>query len=402
MYPMGAMDDLGDFIITWSSQDSDGDMEVSARIFTLAGLPVGDEFQVNTTMSGDQEYSSVAMDSAGNFVVIWSSDGQDSSGSGVYGQRYDVLGLPVGGEFQVNTTTAGDQTSANVAMDPLGDFVVTWSSKNQDGQGWGVYAQRFDAFGTPQGSEFRVNSTTNKDQAYSSVAMTPSGNFIISWSSEDQDQSGWGVYARHYAPDGTPLDGEFMVQTTSALDQRYSSLALDGLGHMVVIWTGNGSLDSTGVYLQRFSTLGANVDGAVFDEFDPNGHDHAFDDHSSHVNAAGSQAHGAGAEDWGTLGGLLDDLAGGGSGSGIANENSKSQAAWDGANPSPEAAGAGHDIIAALLAGMSSAAEDADPFHSASEQQACDACFADLDWASGSLSGDGDSIACESGAPSAA
>ena len=50
----------------------------------------------------------------------------------------------IGNEFQVNTTTASSQfpNSAGqggaMAMDAAGDFVVTWTSFNQDGGGNGV------------------------------------------------------------------------------------------------------------------------------------------------------------------------------------------------------------------------------------------------------------------------
>ena len=58
---------------------------------TLAqAAPAGGEFQVNTTDSDFQGSQSVAMDSDGDFVVTWQSDGQDGSDNGIYGQRYDV------------------------------------------------------------------------------------------------------------------------------------------------------------------------------------------------------------------------------------------------------------------------------------------------------------------------
>lgn len=59
----------------------------------------------------------------------------------------------------------------------------SWSSLNQDGSGWGMYAQRFNANGTYAGSEFRVNPTTSSDQHYSRVAIGSSGNFVITWQS---------------------------------------------------------------------------------------------------------------------------------------------------------------------------------------------------------------------------
>ena len=49
------------------------------------------------------------MDDAGNFVVAWTSTSQDGSGYGIYAQRYDSGGSPLGGEFRVNTLTSGSQ-----------------------------------------------------------------------------------------------------------------------------------------------------------------------------------------------------------------------------------------------------------------------------------------------------
>ena len=49
-------------------------------------------------------------------------------------------------------------------MDDDGDFVITWQSHGQDGSGWGIYAQRYNAAGVKQGTEFRVNTYTLSHQ----------------------------------------------------------------------------------------------------------------------------------------------------------------------------------------------------------------------------------------------
>ncbi|HUQ72267.1 MAG TPA: hypothetical protein VM165_22265, partial [Planctomycetaceae bacterium] len=50
--------------------------------------------------------------------------------------------VPVDPEFRVNTYTTGVQSGAAVAVDGDGDFVVVWTSNGQDGSSVGVYAQR--------------------------------------------------------------------------------------------------------------------------------------------------------------------------------------------------------------------------------------------------------------------
>ncbi len=58
--------------------------------------------------------------------------------------------VPVGSEFRANTFTVADQFLPAVAMDDDGDFVVTWTSRDQDGSSLGAYAQRYNAAGVPK------------------------------------------------------------------------------------------------------------------------------------------------------------------------------------------------------------------------------------------------------------
>src|SRR5205807_853813 len=152
----------------------------------------------------DQESAAVATRSNGGFVVTWVSQGQDGSGWGVYARGFASAGNPRGGDGRVNSRAAGDQLAPSVAVFTTGDFVAAWASLNQDGSGCGVYAPRFDPSGNPQGGEFRVNTTTAGDQQTPSIAMEDIGGFVVSWASQGQDGSGSGVYAQRYDAAGNP------------------------------------------------------------------------------------------------------------------------------------------------------------------------------------------------------
>ena len=72
--------------------------------------------------------------------MTWDSwGGQDGSGNGIYGQRYDSAGVAVGSEFQVNSYTDNNQEYSSTTGLNDGGFVVTWSSHGQDGSDWGIY-----------------------------------------------------------------------------------------------------------------------------------------------------------------------------------------------------------------------------------------------------------------------
>ncbi|MEH2170433.1 MAG: hypothetical protein V7K41_28030, partial [Nostoc sp.] len=96
------------------------------------------EFQVNTYTTGNQSNSTVAIDADGDFVISWTSNGQDGSGDGIYAQRYNSAGVAQGNEFKVNTYTPSNQSNSTVAIDADGDFVISWTSNGQDGSGDGI------------------------------------------------------------------------------------------------------------------------------------------------------------------------------------------------------------------------------------------------------------------------
>lgn len=269
----------GSFLISWSSAEQDGGgFGIYARLFNSSGEPAGAEFRVNTTTSGNQRYSSVSMDSSGNFVVSWTSTDQDGGGDGVYARLYNLAGTPLGSEFRVNTLTTGDQRYSTVAMDSDGDFVVTWKSDLQDGDGYGIYAQRYNASGTAQGGEFQVNTFTTGNQIDPTVAIDHSGNFVISWTSWFQDSSENGIYARRYNSAGIAQDSEFKVNSQTLSNQEYSAAAMDDDGDFVITWLSRGQDPggSAGIYAQRYSAAGAPQGGEFrvnlstsFDQINP-------------------------------------------------------------------------------------------------------------------------------------
>ncbi|MBK8918090.1 MAG: hypothetical protein IPM73_08615 [Betaproteobacteria bacterium] len=217
------------------------------------------EDQVNTYTDSDQSDPAVAALTGGGYVVVWTSLTQDAAGSyGIYAQRYTALGIPTGPEFRVNSTTAGHQLDSSVVGLSDGGFLVTWTDQSgTDGSSYGVYAQRYNASGVAQGSEFRVNSYISADQGTPSVAAY-TGGFVVTWYSNGQDGSGYGVYAQRYSNAGAALGPEFRVNTTTGSNQNDPDIAANADGSFVVVWTDQSGTDgsSYGVYAQRYDSAG--------------------------------------------------------------------------------------------------------------------------------------------------
>lgn len=221
----------------------------------LAVLPVGGEIHVNTTTERWQFRPAVAMRGDGAFTVVWESLGSYD----IFGQRYGAAGEPLGREFRVNTTTAGEQAYPAIAMSQAGDSVVTWQDRGGR-EGWRVYAQRFDSGGEPIGEELRVSTSAFPVQGMPAVAMDDDGDFVVAWIIRHQDGSEYGVYAQRYAASGQRLGGEFRVNVTTGGTQWYPDVAMDADGEFVVTWQHlTGWLDESeadGVYARRYAANG--------------------------------------------------------------------------------------------------------------------------------------------------
>ncbi len=263
-FPAVATDPLGNFVVVWESGQDGSDFGVFGQRFASSGTPLGTEFQVNTYTTGYQgtyPSSDVATDGAGNFVVVWTSDLQDGSYYGVFGQRFSNTGARVGTEFQVNTYTTGNQNDPTVASTGAGNFVVLWqSANNQDGDARGIFGQRFSNTGTPLGGEFQVNTYTTGDQHAPAVALDAAGNFVVVWHSP-QDGNSDGVFGQRFDSSGALVGTEFQVNTYTTNFQGYAAVGSDAAGNFVVVWESGGGQDgdSYGVFGQRFSNSGARV-----------------------------------------------------------------------------------------------------------------------------------------------
>jgi subtilisin-like proprotein convertase family protein len=277
---------------------------------TLLSLPpAGPEFRVNTSTAGQQhtvmENRAVASDAAGNFVVVWESDPTFLNNGALYGQRFNAAGVRQGGEFLIapdtNTIRPADvamdaggnfvvvwmdglalysqrfnaaavaQGSArliatdvgfntNVAMDADGDYVVTWEQL-PDGFIWehrGIFAQRFDAIGAPQGGYFQANTDTSVNHFNPGVAMSAGGDFVLTWQAESPVPPGSlsqsVLQARMYSSQGNPRGDQFNLTAPQHVVSPAADVAMDAAGNAAVAWTEPSPTGpSSDVHVRRFS-----------------------------------------------------------------------------------------------------------------------------------------------------
>jgi len=263
---IGAAPDGSYFVVAWVStpinaaaQDGSG-AGVYAQRFDANGDPLGNEFLVNTTTLSGQTNPSVSAWDDG-FVIAWES--ADSDLGGVFAKRYDDAGAVVTAEFQVNSNSTGIQRRPDVAMDNGGAFVICF--EHRPAATYDVLCRRYNNLAVAQG-ELTVNTTLPGDQQLPSVGRTSAGSFIVTWqAANDQDGSQIGVYMRRFDNAGAALSVETLVNQTTMGNQSQPSIGVNASGEFVIGWSSdNVDGSSTGVVARRYDTAGAAL-GAEFD-----------------------------------------------------------------------------------------------------------------------------------------
>ena len=215
-----------EFILVWESASQDGDQYgVFAQRYAAWGVPSGPEFRVNTYTTASQHAPAVASKRSPNVIVAWQSDGQDGDQGGVYAQRLEgSTGVPFGPEFRLNSYTTSSQAAPAVGADSSGNFVVVWASQGQDGSDYGIFGQRYASTGLPLGGEFRVNSYTTGFQGHPAVGVDPTQGFVVVWEGQGADDQPFGIFGQRYSAAGTPMGGEFRVNSFTTGHQRYPAV----------------------------------------------------------------------------------------------------------------------------------------------------------------------------------
>ncbi len=257
VWPLCSSSSSGDFVVAYGRGGGVCEDSVSARRYNSSGIPYGPEFQVNTDPLGFTydvaSLASCASAPDGSLVVAWCNAAGD-----IRAQLYDPNGAAVGGEFTVNSSTGGSRVRPTVQYTPTDDIVVTWYGSGV-GDSDGIYARRLAGDGSFLGDEWLVNETTTGSQTSANLGVASSGEFIISWRSDDGD--GLGVFARLYDASGKAVGSEFQVNQFTSGNQYTKDLAgREGIaivGDMLVFtWYGNTPGDNEGIGMTLFKRKG--------------------------------------------------------------------------------------------------------------------------------------------------
>lgn len=171
-------------------------VDIYARLFKADATALGDAFLVNTSADVCAN-PSVAASLNGGFMVAWGQKhGQVREfGWDVFARGFSNTGAG-GAVSPVNTQTFGDQFAPRIAA-AGDDYMLVWTSMGQDGSMEGVYGRVLKADGSPNGAEFRANTTWISRQMHPTVASDGS-RFLVTWTSFVGSPASFDLFAQRY------------------------------------------------------------------------------------------------------------------------------------------------------------------------------------------------------------
>jgi hypothetical protein len=245
----------GSALVAWSSYGQDKSMwgVYARRLLATGKAQTAKEFQVNQTTAYNQRSPAVATLGNGNYVITWISEQQRYPNSAdVYARVFTIAGKAVTDEILINSAS---NYCSQPQVAPLNDggFTVVWGQKDWQvpTNSWDVWGRAFSANGTPEVPDFRINTYLYGDQYQPRIASGPNGSLVV-WTSLGQDGSREGVFGRFLSGGTQPSGSEFQVNTSWISQQMHPSVAWDGLGRFLVVWTSFAGTSGFDLYGQAY------------------------------------------------------------------------------------------------------------------------------------------------------
>ncbi len=254
--PAMAMAPDGRFVVVWQT----GSSQIKMRAYNADGSPIGNGEQtvVTVTAPGSVANPDVAVDDAGNFVVVWADDGDGNNTFQIRARGFASTYAPRFDAKTVNTVSAGQQLNPVVAMAGNGDYVVAWED-DKDGT-WDLGMRGFFADETERFAQTVANFTITGEQRSPDIAMDDAGRFVVVWEDDADLNTSFQIRARGFAPTGAEMFSERTVNGVATGNQINPAVDMDAYGNWYPVWEDNGvSGDGYQIMSNAFNVTGTRI-----------------------------------------------------------------------------------------------------------------------------------------------
>lgn len=225
--PKVSIADNGDFVVVWQDdKDKNGYYQILARGFHANGTQKFSDRTINSVAKGQQLLPDIAMASNGDFVVVWEDDKNENGYYQIFAKVYYSSGSVKISDFTVNSVSSGQQYRPRVAMNSVGNFVVVWQDDKDKNGYYQIYARGFNSNGTENFHDMTVNSVSSGQQYKPDVAISSDSDFVVVWQ-DDKDKNGYyQIYARGFNANGTEKFEDLIVNCIADGQQLHPAIAL--------------------------------------------------------------------------------------------------------------------------------------------------------------------------------
>ncbi len=227
--------------LVWQDASADAG-DIYARKFDPAGTVVwASEVRINSDIgTATQSLPAVALDADENLLFLWHDN--RNGNNDIFAQKFSPDGVRLWSpDKRMNTDSgASEQIIPAFALGGAGTISAVWEDYRNGNAD--VYAQRYDANGTPRwGQDVRVNGDAGTSaQGDPSIASAGDGTIWIVW--EDNRNGTNDIYLQKLATSGEKLlPADVRVNGGTAGEQENPELIISPSGKPVVIWQDNGS-----------------------------------------------------------------------------------------------------------------------------------------------------------------
>ena len=251
--PKVSMAPDGSFVVVWRSEGmtSCDRFNISARRFSRDGVPLGDEFIVNTDLRWSQLNPDVDHDASGGFIVVWQSGrwiGTSEERSEIRGRSFDAAGTAKGDEFALARDTAV-ASFPSLVVAPNGSFACGWKVGNRDREPLRIAARVFNAAGAPIGSRIDIETEAPGVRG-PYVTLTGAFEIMIAWLGHADDRfESPAVVAQTFSSGGTATSEPFPLIPATCWEVS-SPAVRSSRGYGAVAWKSN---LAGGIVIRRFS-----------------------------------------------------------------------------------------------------------------------------------------------------
>ena len=177
------VDAKGNIIVVWETQPDvvfPTQTAILGQRFSSAGERSGSPFPINEPGPGVQFLPSVAVNSGGDFIVAWQYQPDPNTPRSLHARHFSKDAKPMGKEFVIEADAVADAIVPSIASDSQGNYVVVWTSY-ATAYCPSVKGRLYRPDDTPAGPAFSLSSSTGTCDQFPKVAFEPDGTFAVAW-----------------------------------------------------------------------------------------------------------------------------------------------------------------------------------------------------------------------------